>query len=434
MTSSTPWFGTASFRRNALCLLAIVTLIEGYFAICRRDNDFVCHRQVGAAFLAGDPYGNGNEIYPVGRAMMNSLLALGPYRPTRVVCFVLALAALVACYRMWKQLAPEIGAHHPQLGFAAAFFTCLLFLPYVVRDLDECGLQIYTLFFLTAGGFALWHGRRAQSGFWLATAATYKVAPLLFLPFLLWKRQWAAATWTVVFLLVWALAPALYLGAEMTWSSHQKFFACASKVSSAESAYPYQPGREVPKIQNVSLQAAVARVLETYPPGHPLHLEHPAFVQFLDLEPETAYRGARLLLLGFGLVLAWRLRRAWQGDVDNFATEWAAVCLLSAILSPICWQQHLVLILPCAFLVVRSFLGGERLGPWRWCGLAVIAFLVLCTKRELMGASLAMVLHSYKVDTLAMLVLLGLGLTLPKRTASQVEDVPRLEGSLPRAA
>lgn len=413
------WYTRPTFRRAALALLIVIALAEGYVAVAVRRNDLITHRDMGTAFLEGEPYKYAQEIYPLPRVMLNVLLAVGPVYPTRLVCYLLALAALVGCYAMWRRMADVSGEAPQGIDAAAGLGAALLTLPFLLRDLDDCGLQTFLLFFLTAAGFALQRGGGCRAGFWLATAAIYKATPLLFLPFLLWKRQWKPALATAVFALLWCIAPAAFLGVEKTLECHGRWLGRALKLGTARQAYPSQLDLEEPKVYNLSLQAAVARYLETYPPGHPLYLDHPAFLQPGDLPAETAYgvvRGVGLLL---ALLLAWRFRRRWRRTAagQDLAAEWAAVCLLCAILSPVCWKQHLVLILPAAYLSLRGVLSQTRLRKWRLAALLGVASVFLLSRHFVVGGAWADVLLSYKVDTYAILVLLLLVLTLPKGVA-----------------
>ncbi|MGF1581535.1 MAG: glycosyltransferase family 87 protein [Gemmataceae bacterium] len=394
-------------------------------AIFVRKGDFMCHRGVGQAFLAGNPYECGQDIYPVARTMMITVFAFGSLYFARTLSYVLAIIALLVCFFCWKSIANGEKKVSSKISQVAALFTVVLSCAFLIRDLDECGLQLFTLFFLSAGGYSLYHGKKLWSGFWLATAAMWKVTPIVFLPFLLWKREWKAAGWMGGFLLAWCVAPMPFVGVEMTVKCHQQWLARSIKIASAKQAYPSQLELEAPKVYNLSLHATIARNLETYPPSHPLHLDHPAFFQFGNLPPLTAYYAVRGVLLVLGLILAWRFWGNWSqsNGSPRFAHEWAAVCILSAILSPVTWKQHLVLMLPALFLIFRNFLSEPSVAPWRRVSLLIVA-LIFLIRRELIGKPLALVLLAYKVDTFAVLLLMLLILTPSRKSQSQ--DEPKL--------
>ncbi len=458
LAAKSAWHASPHVRRTGIIVLAILAIVEGYLAICVRRNDFLFHRDLGQAFLEGDPYSQRwgwppaylaineqfplfakwgcGDWYPLARVMLNAGPAMLPLYVSRALCYLLALAAWVACYRMWRQMAEARWPGAASLSFAAAVLSVLMLVPLVLRDLDECGLQAFLLFFLTAGAFALGKGRHTQAGFWLATAASYKVTPLLCLPFLLWKRQWRAAAAMTGFVGLWAVSPALFLGWQGMLEGQALWFHRVREVSAVREAYPSLLEFELPKPQNLSLQALLARYVEHYPEGHPLHLKHRAFVQFLALDQETAYRTVKALTLVFAALLAWRFRRRW-GDGDtraDHAPEWAAVCMLCALLAPLCWKQHLVVILPAMFLTVRAALLAQPQSRVRWALIGMIAAIVLLARHAVGGREFSIVLLSYKIDTMAVLLLMALALTIAPRGPSATNSVKRLEPLMPRRA
>jgi hypothetical protein len=202
----------------------------------------------------------------------------------------------------------------------------------------------------------------------------------------------------------------------------------------AKEAYPSQLELEEPKVYNLSLAALVGRYVQTVPPRHPLYVDHPGFIQFGDLEPLTAYYVVRAALLALALVLAWRFRRPWSRPAGgtNFAGEWAAVCLLSSLAAPVCWKQHLVVMVPALFLSLRAVLNHSGGLHWRWAVLLLIGIIFLGTKQFVLGRDLSLLALSYKVDTVAALLLLLLVLTLPE-TKRQTQTVPRRALSSVRA-
>jgi uncharacterized membrane protein len=62
-----------------------------------------------------------------------------------------------------------------QLAVTASLF---LLGPYLLRDFDDCGLQILLLFLLTAAVHQLRCGNRLYSGLWFGIAVTYKTVPV----------------------------------------------------------------------------------------------------------------------------------------------------------------------------------------------------------------------------------------------------------------
>jgi hypothetical protein len=416
--TSTRWYLTPQFRKRALIAVALVLVVEGSIAVFVRDNDLFCHVRHGQGFLNGNPYEHSNDWYPVGRMMLNASLALLPYRVTRFVLYLVALGAALASLRLWERMAQRDRPADGRITFAAAMLTGLLAFTYILRELDECGLQILLLFMITAGAWAFARRKHASCGCWLALAATYKSTPLLFLPFLLFKREWKPALWMGGFLVFWNLVPAVYLGWETTlWANGQWFNRARSTARIVD---PSENGIEPPKQQNQGLQAAVVRYTMTQPPGNPLRLKHAAFVQFGNLTPRQANLAVKAVFLLFAGVLAWRFRHRWNDGADaDMLSEWATVALLCALLSPLCWKHHFVLGLPALYLTARHVLTTGDGNRKRWIALATIGCIVLLTRRFLVGRELAIVLQSYKLDTLVALLSIALVLTLPREQCEE---------------
>ena len=425
-SSPATWYTTERFRSVALWTILVIVLVQGYIGIFKRKNDFLWHYHLGQAFLAGDPYQSGGDWYPLPRAMMDAAPALLNIYVARTICYALAIAALYACFRIWKRLAEAYCPATPAVTVAAAVFTIALFVAYLLRDLDECGLQIFLLFFLSVAADALHRGKAMQTGFWLATAAAYKATPLLFLPVLVWKRQWKAAGFMTLFLALWCLSPAVPLGWQNSIRAHGQWLARTQGIMAARNAYPSLPGAELPKPHNQSLQAAIARYLETHPADHPLYLKHAAFHQFGNLPPETAYTVVKGSLLILACLFAWRVRRRWGSESGQapLAPEWAALCLLCALLAPLCWKQHLVLGLPCLFLAIRSTLAMEKPSRWRIGVLAVAGAIALLSRHFVVGREFSVVLLSYKLDTLAVALPMLLTLSYRRRDAANAGAAP----------
>ena len=427
------WFETPRFRATVLTLCAIVAVVEGGYAVFKRTNDYEVYLRFGHDFLDGEPYRSVGNFYPLARCAFQGLIAAVPKPVGKGIVYLGALLTLWGTWRVWERLAEaQDGPLTPARRFAAAALAGAALFPFVLRDLDECGLQLLCLGLLTAAGAAVCRGRAWAGGAWLAAAISFRVTPLLFLPLLVWKREWKAAGATAVCLVAWNLAPALWLGPteavrqNVVWATHVTVV-----LGDSPDAYPSPGDIEAPKHQNVGLRAALARLLETYEPGHPLHLDHPAFVQFGDFDKQTASRAIMGVILLTGAAVAWRMRRRWRADEkmsgDPFARDWAIACLFAALLSPVCWKHHTVLCLPALFLAGRRVVAGVET-PGRTAAFWVAAGALWIGRRFLLGKTLALVWLSYNFDTFALLTFGALTLYAPRtrvaETAERVEETP----------
>jgi hypothetical protein len=143
--------------------------------------------------------------------------------------------------------------------------------------------------------------------------------------------------------------------------------------------------------------------LRTYPEGHPLRLEHPLSVSFGDFDQDTSRMLAKGSLLALALAIAWGMRRPWKTHDPRLPYEWAVVCIFTALISPMCWRQHLALSVPAGYLVWRALLATPKISAPLLCQAILLAVVVLAPQRELWGREFTEVLFFYKLDTLALL-------------------------------
>jgi hypothetical protein len=382
-------------------------VVEGISASLRH-SDFDWHLRVGADFLAGQPYRSTGNPYLLGRLAWDGLLATVPPLVAHVGSYLVALVAMYGMLCLWRGLSSKANSINQAQYNTYVAISLIVLGPFLLRDLDECGLQTLLLWLLIAGGYALSQGKKVACGACLAAAATYKVAPLLMLPFLLWKRQWKSAGSMTVFLVVLNLAaPACYLGWREAVAANEQWVQQTSwSLRNMPEAYPSVPGAELPKPQNLSLRAMLARYVESYPPGHTLFLDHPLYIQFGAMPPARAKLFVNTVLLVLGGYIAWCFRGRWNWQRGNgrFAYEWAVVCLFCALLSPVCWKQHLVLALPVV-LLASAGLGSQQLRTRTIIVLAIATAVFWLFRHGAVGRELSIVLLSYKFETMALLML-----------------------------
>jgi hypothetical protein len=431
-----PWLATRRFRAVSGVLLAAAVCVSAVYGILLRKNDFDVHLQFGRDFLDGQPFRSNPYQYLLGRMMFDAGLASLNYYAARALVFFSAIAALVASLYLWERIARD---RHPLPAgqvYAAAVFSIGLLSANIARDLDECGLQILLLFFLSCAGILILRRRPISSGFWLAIASTYKTTPLLFLPFLILKRQWHALGWTLGWLLGLNLfLPSLYLGWQNSMRLNQAY--ASALIGIVQPGYNTNEYLDAAKPQNQSLLAAGFRYLMSYPPSHPGFVDHPWFVQFGNLDAVQAsfvVKGGALAAL---FAFAWRLRRPWtaEGSAAAFPSEWASVCLLSTLLSPMTWLHHLVVMLPAFFLLIRMSLYIQPIHSWRKAAFWVMTFIALVVHREILGKSLQILLQSYKVHTIGAVLALVLVSTIgePVKRKPNGHERGRVDGGFWRS-
>ncbi len=374
--------------RRALALgVAVAVAAHLAFLLHRRSiepGDYDLGRELGRRLLAGEPLYAGGLHYPYAPS---SALVFAPLALTAPdTGFVLRyLAALGALGFVLHSLAVA-GSAGPR-ALPRALATLALGSHYVLRDLADAGPHLIELAILTAALRAAIAGRAWISGLGLGLAAAFKATAAIFLPFLLWRREWRLAATAGIALVCWSGAPALWMGPS-SWLDHERQWASVS-LRSAIGA-PIAGARESEaRVENQALRPALERVLG----GLGLSAVGP-----------LAGLGAAVLVAAFAAATRAGAR---ESDADAWLRDWASVLVLSLLLAPVAWVQHLVLALPAIFLAV-SAADREDAGAAARAPLALFAFLALGLNREILGRNLYRWLLGVGLHTACMLLLLAL--------------------------
>ena len=445
ITIVSSWYERAWFTKSVTYGFILLVLVKFVHSVFLKSNDFDWHLAYGHLGLKATYYADSEAFrslvfhYPPGRLLIDEAVSLLPRLVARAIFFGAAIGALFIIRKIWRELAEKVKPASPAVEFAAAALTFLLFANWIVRDFDECGLQILLLLFLSLAAWSLYHGARIQSGAWLGLAITFKLTPVIFIPLLLWKRRFAEAAATICFVIVFnVIMPGLIWGPNLTREIVVRHIQLLEKVVALDD--PSENGMERPSHRSQSLKLAIARYLQTYPPGHPLFIDrnyddvgctergiepsacqrHPLFIQFLNLPKATAKRIVILVIFVIGLAVAWRLRRHWlllraKTDTDSLsslAPEWAIACAFAAILSPLTWHQHLTLVLPCGYLVIRDALNRPDHLRVRWASFAFIFVSIWILHRDPLSKLYSLIAMSYHFEVLAVLILIVMTLTI----------------------
>lgn len=407
--ASNSWWMSPRFLRAAPRALVAIWAVQSIWGILIRDNDFLYHWGLGQA-LARTRMPLEDAFYPVGRAAFDALLTLLPYRAARALIYLLAGAAIHDTARLWLGWIGRGTESGSRRALAALCLAAALLMPYVLRDLDECGLQFLMLWMLTRALDAAMLRQPIRCGFWLAAAVTWKAAPLLALVYLLLKRQFKPVLAAAALIVIFNLAmPALHMGWPLSIKANLAWVDRARQM--AEVSDPLLTPGFTPKHQNFSLQTSIGRYLRTVdsadPPWQLYFLKSRGFIQFLDLPPAAARGIATLIILAILAISGWRMRHPLPVAPDaGLLGEWAALFILIAILSPFTWRQHLILLLPAAMIWIDRLLGAGRLSAGHRMLLGVIVLAVWLLQRGFWPREYAVVIMSYKLDAFTALALM----------------------------
>ena len=143
--------------------------------------------------------------YPPFQAWLNIFFTWLPLRPARAIWFIISAACLI--YMIWESWRLAGGPRLEPLGEFAdakprehwAFILGLVCaLQFALNSLTHLQSDLVIGALLTAGCAAIVTRKFIRAATWIGLAAAFKCTPLLFAPYLVWKRKPIAAAWLII--------------------------------------------------------------------------------------------------------------------------------------------------------------------------------------------------------------------------------------------
>ena len=371
-------------------------------------GDFKLHWEFGRRLVAGEfLYGDhGTDLpYLPFWALAHAPLTILPTRTAQVVLVPLFLLAFWGLARTLGKFADRHWPMDEQRSFWLMALATLMASRFLIRDVLECGINL-TLVTLAWLSFYLWTKKRdVLGGSCLGLAVALKMTPALFIVWFAWKRQWKIVASSIGVTAALMLSPALIMGWDNFALVHQVWYQNASRGLANTDPAQGVLGEE--PLQNMSLQPALGRYLFALPPGHDARIDHPAYVDFLNLPPQQAAWAIKLIMLSLAGGVFWQFRRAATDRNDpRLLWEAAAISVMILLYSPLTWGQHCVGVLPILYLLLRGQLAKRSLPRISGVLLAAYVFTVLVLNRTFVGKMGTYLLDSYHLPTFCLLGLL----------------------------
>lgn len=392
--------------------VVIAAMVHGYITAFHRAvvfRDFDIHREVGKRFVSGE-YLYANDFcyaYLPVAAMYFAPLTWLDRSLGLAVRYGVAVGCLILTLVLFQRMVAVSGKQRQDDGYLLGGAAVFMVLQFVIQDLDDGGPHLILLGILTGGIYAIWVGREWLGSMLVGLGIVLKITPALFVLLFLWKRQWRVACFTVLATIAWIVLPVLYMGPASWWNHHTEW--TRNAVLSVLDRQAEGRLTNEQRIRNQALRPTLLRYLVTYPETHPMRRDDANYAAVLNLPPSLAsacVTGVSLALLG---LLGWSASRSCASSRDPaWARDCAAVLVLSLLLSPMSWQQHLSWLVPAAFVVLVSArsTGGLRTAEWIMLGGYILLTMIL--NYEVLGKARFEVLLSYHPFGVAMILLFGL--------------------------
>lgn len=244
-------------------------------------------------------------------------------------------------------------------------------------DLGQPNLVLLAM--MLWGFWCLQHQRSWLAGFMFALATAIKVFPIAVLPYLIWRRQWAATVATLAFTgILLYVAPAPIRGFERN-AAELKTWYQGMVGSSSEKGFGQRDEQNWSWV-NQSLIAVTHRLVRPINYNQEDPNKPPRTMNIIDVDYKTAnwivLAVSALLGLGFLAVMPPQARRTARSDAEELGILF---CLMT-VASPLARQYYFMwLFFPMTVLMHRAAFDvrpNVRLGTWLALGAAGILMLL----------------------------------------------------------
>jgi hypothetical protein len=398
------WCTRPQGRRWLLRGLLAVAIVGGIVWV-RRPGDFAGYLTVGNLVLSG------RHIYAEAPATNTwppffslicvplALLAAPAPEVARGFWILLNYAAVVLALHLIARLVYQRGlsfrAQSDALSLAApeVLVPLLLTYRYVTGNFDHLQINIIIFTLALAGLYLQAKGNELAGSMALGAAAAIKVMPVVFIPYLAYRRQYRAAAFTTLAAAACSLSPILVFGWRRFWD-----YVAAWRVA-------VTAGWGVGKM-NQSVFAMWDRFI-----GHGMRPFATAGIDFVPASGDARVIVATVASLGLVALLAvWIFRRPATPDGWAMLSEWSVVFIVSVLFGTVCWKAYLVvLLLPNAVLFAAWRSPHTLARKRRGIGGVLLAAFILgaLPSPGFVGKALAGTLEMASLPTIATLVLLG---------------------------
>ena len=384
--------------------LLAVAIVGGIIWV-RRPGDFAGYLTVGDLVLTG------RHIYVDAPATNTwppffslicvplALLAAPAPDVARGFWILLNYAAVVLALHLITRLVYQRGLSFRVQSDGLSLATPEVLVPllltdrYVTGNFDHLQINIVIFTLALAGLYLQATGNEFAGSLTLGSAAAIKVMPVVFIPYLAYRRRWRPAAYTTVATAAFSLSPVLIFGWQRFWD-----YVVAWRTAVAV-------GWGVGKM-NQSVFAMWDRFI-----GHGMRPFVTAGISFVPESGDARAIAATVASLGLVTLLAlWIFRRPAAPSGWAMLSEWSVVFIVSVLFGMVCWKAYLVvLLLPNTVLFAAWRSARTPARERRIIGGVLLAAFVLgaLPSPGFVGKALAGTLEMASLPTMATLVLLG---------------------------
>jgi hypothetical protein len=319
------------------------------------SQDYPLWFTVGQRVLQNGPiyptqHGEFDFLYPPFAAL---LLAIPSYFGRPVLVVAMATATL-ASWWLSIYLSNRLSTESQKTPAWAIALPIGATLPFVFDQFHMGQPNLILLALMLTGFFCLGIGRPWLGGAAFAIAASFKAFPVLVLPYLLWRRDWAAAIGMLIACVVFLVVlPGGIRGFERNQTELDQWVH-GMLLSGDDAGFAQRADHWSFKNQSLyavehRLASPIDAVRNVYFPAAP-----PLYVNLLDLDRSAADALFLVSAIGIGLAFVALLPARNRRTPQSNAAEWSIVLLLVVVASPVAYSYYFVWLLPAFTILVRS--------------------------------------------------------------------------------
>lgn len=330
--------------------------------------------------------------YPPAFAFLMTPFVPLPVWARNLVWYLVTWAAIIVVWRGCEALARKLCPGdwtQRELAILRAV-SALLSLKFFLAVLENQAYDLLSFAFIAAGLCAVADGRAKLGAAGLALAAAIKATPLVFLPWLIIKRRFAAAAMFALVLVVVSFLPDLFFAPGNAAHGHlTTWLNGIAATSLRDQASPYNFAFWAgPNLLNHSLRGAIARLIDE------------------RAQPELFKIVLYSTWLVFTAIVAALLLKSPQREAYT-GIDGSILVIAMLMLSPMTSRSHYVLLL-LPFMMLSALAVRDRVArPLTVAALAVSFVLTTVSSGDLVGERVTEWSYFYSMMPIGALVLMA---------------------------
>jgi hypothetical protein len=382
-------------NRRYIALAILIFIFTGLFfrylhrAPKRHYCDFKVYHATAQRFIAKeDIYDRPDEAitpfkYSPMFAVLVSPLAFFSRKTASLIFFTVNFILLIVIFVISKKIIVRESISFKERAFSyilPAIFTSR----FILQVLDSGQVNIIILTLIVCGLYFLYKKKDILAAAFIGLSVMFKYMPILFLPYFIFRKKIKFAIFTMIFIVLYCLLPAFYVGWERELNYLKKWLPFISETSLDKgSLYDYK---------NQSLYSLGVRYF-SYDYPHKVSFVNLTFIQGLMV-------GGIIGIIIYLLVLFPRLNNGFHSPI-----EYSLLLLGTALLNPNAWTANFVVFI-FAYMTIFYYLFRVKFKDKLTLFLVILSFMLASwSVQELLGEDLDILIAKLSSVTVGALLL-----------------------------